>query len=238
MSHLTKVHPVTFHSVSPDCSILARGSFERAKQSETSFSPPQLSKAEIFGTSPALQPRNTKLYGVNQHHAPAVLSRLSTPAYYWVFPLFDTVGKHVWLLLLSSARRRNQRESPSSNEKQEKEDDTSLATRVLNPRRNDPCGSCSLSQRESVYEDARYFRGRYIRISPLPMCSPRMDAMLPLFQEQGWLTQRQSAPGETGEATRPHLITHVATTAATTTDEAMTETIHADQGIDGSTVSQ
>ena len=55
-----------------------------------------------------------------------------------------------------------------------------------------------------------------------------LDAMSPLFQEQGWLKQRQSAPGETGEATRPHLITHVATTAATTTDEAMTETIHAD----------
>jgi transposase len=33
---------------------------------------------------------------------------------------------------------------------------------------------------------------------------------------------------ETCEADAPHLITHVATTAATTTDEAMTETIHAD----------
>jgi transposase len=33
---------------------------------------------------------------------------------------------------------------------------------------------------------------------------------------------------ETCEKDRPHLITHVATTAATTTDEAMTETIHAD----------
>jgi len=33
---------------------------------------------------------------------------------------------------------------------------------------------------------------------------------------------------ETCEEDAPHLITHVATTAATTTDEAMTETIHAD----------
>ncbi len=33
---------------------------------------------------------------------------------------------------------------------------------------------------------------------------------------------------ETCEEKRPHLITHVATTAATTTDEAMTETIHAE----------
>jgi transposase len=33
---------------------------------------------------------------------------------------------------------------------------------------------------------------------------------------------------ETCEEDNPHLITHVATTAATTTDEAMTETIHAD----------
>src|SRR6266566_3949595 len=33
---------------------------------------------------------------------------------------------------------------------------------------------------------------------------------------------------ETCEEEGPHLITHVATTAATTTDEAMTETIHAD----------
>jgi len=33
---------------------------------------------------------------------------------------------------------------------------------------------------------------------------------------------------ETCEKESPHLITHVATTAATTTDEAMTETIHAD----------
>ena len=33
---------------------------------------------------------------------------------------------------------------------------------------------------------------------------------------------------ETCEKDAPHLITHVATTAATTTDEAMTETIHAD----------
>ena len=33
---------------------------------------------------------------------------------------------------------------------------------------------------------------------------------------------------ETCEKESPHLITHVATTAATTTDEAMTETIHAE----------
>ena len=33
---------------------------------------------------------------------------------------------------------------------------------------------------------------------------------------------------ETCEDNAPHLITHVATTAAATTDEAMTETIHAD----------
>jgi transposase len=33
---------------------------------------------------------------------------------------------------------------------------------------------------------------------------------------------------ETCEEESPHLITHVATTAATTTDEAMTETIHAE----------
>ena len=33
---------------------------------------------------------------------------------------------------------------------------------------------------------------------------------------------------ETCEQDAPHLITHVATTAATTTDEAMTETIHAE----------
>src|SRR2546430_6733262 len=33
---------------------------------------------------------------------------------------------------------------------------------------------------------------------------------------------------ETGEEESPHLLTHVATTAATTTDEAMTETIHAE----------
>jgi len=39
---------------------------------------------------------------------------------------------------------------------------------------------------------------------------------------------------ETCEEKRPHLITHVATTAATTTDEAMTETIHADAAADRS----
>ncbi len=53
---------------------------------------------------------------------------VSTPAYFWLFQLFDTVGKLLWFLLLSSARIRNQRASPSSNEKEEKEDDTPLAT--------------------------------------------------------------------------------------------------------------
>jgi hypothetical protein len=37
---------------------------------------------------------------------------------------------------------------------------------------------------------------------------------------------------ETCEEDAPHLITHVTTTAATTTAEAMTETIHADAAAD------
>src|SRR6266699_5264296 len=56
---------------------------------------------------------------------------------------------------IACVRIRNQEGVRADTCKKEKEDDVALPKRVFAPRRNGPCGSCSLSQRQYLHENAR-----------------------------------------------------------------------------------